>query len=71
MLHGRVSPGVDIKMKSVYSTLSYTLACDWPCGLAWPSTQPGTRACGWPCNPSQDVPPIFTRLVTQACLLVV
>ncbi|KHG18945.1 hypothetical protein F383_09171 [Gossypium arboreum] len=34
MLHGRVSPGVDIKMKLVCSTRSHTQACDWPCGTS-------------------------------------
>ncbi|KHG18221.1 hypothetical protein F383_22005 [Gossypium arboreum] len=53
MLHGRVSPGVVIKMKSVCSTRSHTRACDlvvlhksvYPIVLARPSAWPGTRVC--------------------------
>ncbi|KHG12938.1 hypothetical protein F383_05793 [Gossypium arboreum] len=53
MLNSRVSPGIEIKMKSVYSTRSHTRACDlavlhksvYLIGLARPSTWPGTRAC--------------------------
>ncbi|KHG27563.1 hypothetical protein F383_13657 [Gossypium arboreum] len=42
----------------------------WSC-LAQPSTRPGTQACGCLCDPSQYVPPVFTRLVTRACLMAV
>ncbi|KHG22927.1 Glutathione S-transferase theta-1 [Gossypium arboreum] len=53
MLHGRVSPGVEIKIKSVCSTRPHTRACNlalwhksiYPIGLARPSTHPDTRAC--------------------------
>ncbi|KHG03956.1 hypothetical protein F383_28295 [Gossypium arboreum] len=53
MLHGCMSPDVDIKIKSVCSTRSHTRACDLlvfhksisPIVLAWPSTQPSTPAC--------------------------
>ncbi|KAA3480518.1 Zinc finger CCHC domain-containing 8 [Gossypium australe] len=31
MLHSRVSPGVEIELKSVCSTWSHTWACGWPC----------------------------------------
>ncbi|KHG03933.1 Amiloride-sensitive cation channel 5 [Gossypium arboreum] len=34
MLHGCVSPGVEIELKSVCSTRSHTRACDWPCGTS-------------------------------------
>ncbi|KHG06947.1 hypothetical protein F383_33752 [Gossypium arboreum] len=52
MLHGRVSPGVDLKIKSVYFTRLSTWAYDkavwyksvYPTGLVWPSTRHGTRA---------------------------
>ncbi|KHG03344.1 hypothetical protein F383_28091 [Gossypium arboreum] len=51
MKHGRVSPGVEIKTKSVCSTRPHTRACDlsvwhksiYPTGLARPSTRHGTR----------------------------
>ncbi|KHG08691.1 hypothetical protein F383_35559 [Gossypium arboreum] len=33
MLHGRVSLGVEIEMKSVCSTRSNTRPCDRPCGI--------------------------------------
>ncbi|KHG28333.1 hypothetical protein F383_35339 [Gossypium arboreum] len=53
MVHGCMSPGVEIKMKSVYFTRPSTRACDlamlhklvYPTGLPRPSTRPGTRAC--------------------------
>ncbi|KHG16848.1 hypothetical protein F383_21570 [Gossypium arboreum] len=34
MLHGRVSLGVEINLKSVCSTRSHTRACDRPCGTS-------------------------------------
>ncbi|KHG09177.1 hypothetical protein F383_36420 [Gossypium arboreum] len=34
MLHVCVSPGVEIKMKLVCSTRSYTRPCDWSCGTS-------------------------------------
>ncbi|KHG05674.1 hypothetical protein F383_31274 [Gossypium arboreum] len=75
MLHGHVSPGVEIKMKSVCSTRSYTWACDlgvlhksvYPVGLARPSTRPSTRPRTRTCMA------IFRayRVATRACVLVV
>ncbi|KHG18225.1 Amiloride-sensitive cation channel 5 [Gossypium arboreum] len=48
-LHGRVSPSVDIKMKSVCSTRPHTRACDQPCDTsqytALNGTRPSTRVC--------------------------
>ncbi|KHG22612.1 Rhamnogalacturonan exolyase yesX [Gossypium arboreum] len=53
MLHSRVFPGVEIKIKSLYSTQPHTRACDlavwhksvYPIGLAWPNTRSTTLAC--------------------------
>ncbi|KHG07967.1 MAP kinase-interacting serine/threonine-protein kinase 1 [Gossypium arboreum] len=61
MLHGRVSLGAGIKMKSACSTQYHTRSCDWPCGTSQysPNLAHGlahgidTQTCGWPCDPSQ------------------
>ncbi|KHG18265.1 hypothetical protein F383_23439 [Gossypium arboreum] len=62
MLYGRVSPGVDITMKSVCSTRSHTqytlqfwhgLAHGLVHGRVWPLRRAhglDIRACGWPCD---------------------
>ncbi|KHF99155.1 23S rRNA [Gossypium arboreum] len=53
MLHGRVSPGVEIELKSICSIQSHTRAHDWSCGtsqytlyLAYGLTH---RRVTWPC----------------------
>ncbi|KHG04893.1 23S rRNA [Gossypium arboreum] len=34
MLYGRVFPGVEMELKSVFSTRPHTRACDWLCGIS-------------------------------------
>ncbi|KHF97709.1 MutS [Gossypium arboreum] len=72
MLHSRVCPGVDIKMKLVCPTRSHTRACDLAVlhKSVYPPvfTRSGTRACPRPCDTRQYVCPVSIRPETRVYL---